>query len=773
MAEDITRLVIKVESTQVELATQRLLALTRAAKLTSSSIGMVADKSNRVAANMSKINTAVGKTDANMLKLRRSTMMTATQFDRMKLGAQTGAIKGYTTGIKGATKATAGFGAVLNTVLGPLAIFYATLSGVSTLLATTAEYEKFNVQLEQITGSASAAAVEMDFLRRVSRDNALVLKETVAPYTRMAESIRQLGMESDQARQLFIGVSNAAATFGMSADEVNGILVAFSQVASKGRVQAEELRNQIGERIPGAFSLAAKALGVTTAELNKQLEQGLVDSEKFIRVYSQALQEEFGENLVEKTDTLGASWRRLKTSATELTNELSLLFSVGQGASSATKAWGDFFNYVSTEMRMLREEKDKMALVDLADQMAVFSVGAKRAVTDTRAAFMDLRFSEVSEEFQKMVEEMDVSALNMQTGLIRTELDSINKTIRDLKDERKGFTFGDIIHTDLGMKIQEASHKAKILKDMLVEVRDKRDEVFAAPGEEGAAGGGEKVAVNSSKWGNFDDKEKERVESSYTRLQDSLMSEEEAIEASWRRRMDIAANYAEMTGEDVSEIEDRINKDRDNQRKQFELNRWKTALSSFDDFQQNMEILARSGNSTLTAIYKTAAIANTTIKTYESATSAYAALAGIPVVGPALGTAAAAAAVAAGMANVSAIVSTNTGDYAQGGIIPGNSFNGDSLTANVNSGEMILNYSQQKNLLDMASNKGAGGDSKPIVVNVIGAPADDVEVTEQETDNERIIEIAVTRSVRQINNNIRTGSGDTERALQTRDKRRS
>jgi hypothetical protein len=55
---------------------------------------------------------------------------------------------------------------------------------------------------------------------------------------------------------------------------------------------------------------------------------------------------------------------------------------------------------------------------------------------------------------------------------------------------------------------------------------------------------------------------------------------------------------------------------------------------------------------------KAAAIAQTTIETYKGATAAYASLAGVPIVGPALGAVAAAAAVAAGLANIKAIQGT-------------------------------------------------------------------------------------------------------------------
>ena len=62
-----------------------------------------------------------------------------------------------------------------------------------------------------------------------------------------------------------------------------------------------------------------------------------------------------------------------------------------------------------------------------------------------------------------------------------------------------------------------------------------------------------------------------------------------------------------------------------------------------------------------TAVGKAAAIASTTISTYQSATSSYAALAPIPIVGPVLGAAAAIAAIANGLANVKKILSVKSG----------------------------------------------------------------------------------------------------------------
>lgn len=101
-------------------------------------------------------------------------------------------------------------------------------------------------------------------------------------------------------------------------------------------------------------------------------------------------------------------------------------------------------------------------------------------------------------------------------------------------------------------------------------------------------------------------------------------------------------------------------------------------LQQADSFFGNLAQLSTSSNSKIAAIGKAAAITQTIIKTYESATSAYAAMAAIPYVGPVLGAAAAAAAIAAGMANVAAIRNQQTGFRTGGSFVVGGSGGDDS-----------------------------------------------------------------------------------------------
>lgn len=91
-----------------------------------------------------------------------------------------------------------------------------------------------------------------------------------------------------------------------------------------------------------------------------------------------------------------------------------------------------------------------------------------------------------------------------------------------------------------------------------------------------------------------------------------------------------------------------------------------------------------------------------------AATGAAASVSSIPVVGW----------IIAGTAVASVIAAmTNIPKFANGGIVPGNMYSGDRVPAMVNSGEMILNRTQQGRLFDILNNKGY---SKKSNVNVTG-----------------------------------------------------
>lgn len=118
-------------------------------------------------------------------------------------------------------------------------------------------------------------------------------------------------------RKVFESVSRACTAFGMSADDSNGVMLALSQMMSKGKISSEELRLQMGERLPVALQAMAKAAGVSVAGLDKLLKQGKLMSKDVLPKFAEALNEMI-PNV--DTDNLETSVNRLKNVFTELVN---------------------------------------------------------------------------------------------------------------------------------------------------------------------------------------------------------------------------------------------------------------------------------------------------------------------------------------------------------------------------------------------------------------------------------------------------------------------
>lgn len=230
----------------------------------------------------------------------------------------------------------------------------------------------------------------------------------------------------------------------------------------------------------------------------------------------------------------------------------------------------------------------------------------------------------------------------------------------------------------------------------------------------------------------------------------------------------------ERAGELTAEAEIRIEEEKNRQINAMQRNRMLQGLDYAENMFAGYAMLARSSNEEVAKIgrkafelQKAASIASTTIKTYESATSAYASAASIPVIGHVLAPIAAGAAIAAGIANVAAISQqTYAGGYASGGIIPGQSFQGDNMTANVNSGEMVLNFAQQRRLFELANGgRQSTGGGNVTIINQTRTPVEAEQRTTATGEKEIIIKEAVAATKAALTREAVFGGGEFVPAL--------
>jgi len=148
---------------------------------------------------------------------------------------------------------------------------------------TATQVSKLRLSLELAAGTDFERSLET--INTVVEDLNTPIEDATTNFTKLYASAQGSGIAFNDLSELFINLSAANKAFAGDAEDLNGILRAFTQIISKGTVQSEELKGQVGERLPGAFALAAQSLGMTTAQLQKALENGEVKSKEFVEKF--------------------------------------------------------------------------------------------------------------------------------------------------------------------------------------------------------------------------------------------------------------------------------------------------------------------------------------------------------------------------------------------------------------------------------------------------------------------------------------------------------
>lgn len=199
---------------------------------------------------------------------------------------------------------------------------YAALNGLfgsaRAINETGMAFQGVNTALVSITGSSKGAADEMAYLESESERLGLNLLEISKSYMQITAAAKGSNLEGQATRDIFTSIAEAATVLQLSADQTNGAIRAITQIMSKGKVQAEELRGQLGERLYGAFQLAARGMGITTAQLDKMLEQGQVIADDFLPKFAAEIRKTFGDGVPEASQNARAELNRFNNSVLEI-----------------------------------------------------------------------------------------------------------------------------------------------------------------------------------------------------------------------------------------------------------------------------------------------------------------------------------------------------------------------------------------------------------------------------------------------------------------------
>ena len=322
-------------------------------------------------AEVSKIQIEVDARDADKATRSLNNMGTAA-------GRAGRKVKGYEDKAERAQRKTKTFSTAIMRTRAAFGALGIAVSGL-TLGALARQIERATTQLNNIeatlrvaTGSAEDAANSMAFLRDESERLGLFLPAVAKQYGQFAAAAKSADISTQELRATFTGVAEASRAMGLTIPETEGAMKALQQMMSKGKISAEELRQQLGERLPGSIQIMAQSLDITTTKLFEMMENGELLSDEVLPKFGRQLQMTFGGEAAAQADKIAASIARLKTAFFDLMAQDTGL----QGASNAINDLAKVVaspDFEKTFSALVKNVSDLMSLIAAnLDKLATF-----------------------------------------------------------------------------------------------------------------------------------------------------------------------------------------------------------------------------------------------------------------------------------------------------------------------------------------------------------------------------------------------------------------
>lgn len=195
-------------------------------------------------------------------------------------------------------------------------------------------------QLQRGLALASIDAQDFADAQRAIKESSdtlvVPIEQVYRQFTQLRVNTKQYNLSVKDTQEILEGVVLAVSSTGGSLDDVNGAMRAVVQIFSKGSVQAEELRGQLGERFPGAVVKFAQANKMSFEELQDNLQQGKVTVGDFVTFAKKNYEDyaKFSERLATGPEFAG---RRLEKAMNDIQ------IAIGSALGPAGAVFQDFF----------------------------------------------------------------------------------------------------------------------------------------------------------------------------------------------------------------------------------------------------------------------------------------------------------------------------------------------------------------------------------------------------------------------------------------------
>ena len=287
---------------------------------------------------------------------------------------------------------------------------------VSQMSSVAKELNTAKATLKNVSDSMADYNKSMTLARNLAKQYSQDMVSLMGNLASFQGSAKGTGIALSTVNDIFESLTKASAYFNLSSQQTSQVLTAVGQMMSKGTVQAQELKLQLANVLPGAFSMMARAVGVTTSELDDLMSKGKLAAKDVLPKFA----DELNKMTAGKIDTTGLqlSINRLKNTFTQFVESANIDRMLGKGVNALDKS----LNYVIRNFNTL-----KGIVISV---MAALSVNKVKAIGAAAIASISNVSKHVKEIYNQIGEAISKTKLNNLKEIRREAYDELDELMR-------------------------------------------------------------------------------------------------------------------------------------------------------------------------------------------------------------------------------------------------------------------------------------------------------------------------------------------------------
>lgn len=206
---------------------------------------------------------------------------------------------------------------------------------------TAGKMEQLEIAFTTMLGSAEKAKTMLNDLQDFAQATPFDLESV----TNGSRRLLAMGFSAEQIIPVMTAVGDAASGLGLQAEGIDRITLAMGQMAAKGKVSAEEIRQLAEAGIP-AWKFISDSLGITIPEAMKKAEQSQISAAQGLNAIVSGMNNKFGGMMEAQSRTINGMWSNLMDSIARTSiavgNDIVKTFDLHKRLASAMEFFDDF-----------------------------------------------------------------------------------------------------------------------------------------------------------------------------------------------------------------------------------------------------------------------------------------------------------------------------------------------------------------------------------------------------------------------------------------------